>query len=93
MLHRSSARPAKDLFRVGRRPTRQHFVAELDRNVVGVSTELASAGAKRVAAILTATAVCRWRADRLAPLPDIAASAGVSRTTLHRTFADRETLV
>jgi AcrR family transcriptional regulator len=29
----------------------------------------------------------------LATLPDIAASAGVSRTTLHRYFADRETLV
>ncbi|HXO49750.1 MAG TPA: TetR family transcriptional regulator [Mycobacterium sp.] len=44
------------------------------------------------AAILTATASA-LAADRLATLPDIAASAGVSRTTLHRYFADRETLV
>jgi AcrR family transcriptional regulator len=44
------------------------------------------------AAILTATASA-LAADRVAALPDIAASAGVSRTTLHRYFADRETLV
>ena len=44
------------------------------------------------AAILTATASA-LAADRLATLPDIAASAGVSRTTLHRYFADGETLV
>jgi AcrR family transcriptional regulator len=41
---------------------------------------------------LTATASA-LAADRVAALPDIAASAGVSRTTLHRYFADRETLV
>jgi AcrR family transcriptional regulator len=41
---------------------------------------------------LTATASA-LAADREATLPDIAASAGVSRTTLHRYFADRETLV
>jgi AcrR family transcriptional regulator len=44
------------------------------------------------AAILTATASA-LAADRLATLADISASAGVSRTTLHRYFADRETLV
>jgi len=44
------------------------------------------------AAILTATASA-LAADRLATLPDIAASAGVSRSTLHRYFTDRETLV
>jgi len=44
------------------------------------------------AAILTATAYA-LAADRLATVPGIAASAGVSRTTLHRCFADRETLV
>ena len=44
------------------------------------------------AAILTATASA-LAAHRVATLPDIAASAGVSRTTLHRYFADRETLV
>jgi AcrR family transcriptional regulator len=44
------------------------------------------------AAILTATASA-LAAHRVATLPDIAASAGVSRTTLHRYFADRETLI
>jgi len=44
------------------------------------------------AAIFTATASA-LAADRLATVPGVAASAGVSRTNLHRCFADRATLV
>jgi AcrR family transcriptional regulator len=43
-------------------------------------------------AILGAAASVLAR-DRTATLPDIAAAAGVGRTTLHRYFPDRETLV
>jgi AcrR family transcriptional regulator len=43
-------------------------------------------------AILSAAASVLAR-DRAAPLPQVAAAAGVGRTTLHRYFPDRETLI
>jgi AcrR family transcriptional regulator len=48
--------------------------------------------ARTRAAILHATASV-LAANRLATLPEIANAAGVGRTTLHRYFADRETLI
>ncbi|HEX3547693.1 MAG TPA: TetR/AcrR family transcriptional regulator [Mycobacterium sp.] len=58
-----------------------------------VSTEqLSCVQARTRAAILAATASV-LAANRLATLPEIATAAGVGRTTLHRYFADRETLI
>jgi AcrR family transcriptional regulator len=60
---------------------------------VSVSTEqLSSVQARTRAAILDATA-CALAVNRTATLPEIATVAGVGRTTLHRYFADRETLI
>jgi AcrR family transcriptional regulator len=57
------------------------------------STEqLSCVQARTRAAILHATASV-LAANRLATLPEIANAAGVGRTTLHRYFADRETLI
>jgi AcrR family transcriptional regulator len=60
---------------------------------VRISTEqLSCVQARTRAAILTATASV-LAANRTATLPEIASAAGVGRTTLHRYFADRETLI
>jgi AcrR family transcriptional regulator len=60
---------------------------------VPASTEqLSCAQARTRAAILAATAAV-LALNRTATLPEIAAAAGVGRTTLHRYFADRETLI
>ncbi len=62
-------------------------------HTVPVSTEqLSCVQARTRAAILEATASV-LAANRLATIPDIATSAGVGRTTVHRYFADRETLI
>ena len=58
-----------------------------------VSTkQLSGVQARTRAAILAATASA-LAANRTATMPEIAAEAGVGRTTLHRYFADRETLI
>ena len=54
--------------------------------------QLSGVQARTRAAILAATPAV-LAADRTATMPDIAAAAGVGRTTLHRYFADRERLV
>jgi AcrR family transcriptional regulator len=56
------------------------------------TNHLSGAQARTRAAILAATASA-LAANRTATMPEIAALAGVGRTTLHRYFADRETLV
>jgi AcrR family transcriptional regulator len=60
---------------------------------VSVSTkQLSGVQARTRAAILAATASA-LAANRTATMPEIATVAGVGRTTLHRYFADRETLI
>ncbi|MGX9675479.1 TetR/AcrR family transcriptional regulator [Mycobacterium sp. HM-7] len=60
---------------------------------MAVSTKrLTGVQARTRAAILAATASV-LAANRTATMPEIAAAAGVGRTTLHRYFADRETLI
>jgi AcrR family transcriptional regulator len=60
---------------------------------VSVSTkQLSGVQARTRAAILAATASA-LAANRTATMPEIANVAGVGRTTLHRYFADRETLI
>jgi len=54
--------------------------------------QLSYVQARTRATILAATAAA-LAANRLATLPEIAGVAGVGRTTLHRYFADRETLI
>ena len=54
--------------------------------------QLSSVQARTRAAILAATASA-LAANRTATMPEIATVAGVGRTTLHRYFADRETLI
>ncbi|MBB3600674.1 AcrR family transcriptional regulator [Mycolicibacterium sp. BK556] len=54
--------------------------------------QLSGVQARTRAAILAATAAA-LAANRTATMPEIAAAAGVGRTTLHRYFADRETLI
>jgi AcrR family transcriptional regulator len=54
--------------------------------------ELTGAQSRTRAAILEATASVLAR-DRTATLPEIAAAAQVSRSTLHRYFADRDRLI
>uniref|UniRef100_A0A5Q5BTD9 Transcriptional regulator, TetR family n=2 Tax=unclassified Mycobacterium TaxID=2642494 RepID=A0A5Q5BTD9_MYCSS len=54
--------------------------------------ELSGPQARTRAAILEATASVLAR-DRTATLPEIAAAAGVGRTTLHRYFIDRDRLI
>ena len=56
------------------------------------SQELTGAQSRTRAAILDATASVLAR-DRTATLCDIAAAAGVARSTLHRYFADRDGLI
>lgn len=56
------------------------------------SQELTGLQARTRAAILDATASVLAR-DRTATLPEIAAAAGVGRSTLHRYFADRDLLI
>lgn len=61
--------------------------------MVAVSTKhLSGVQARTRAAILAATASV-LAANRTATMPEIATAAGVGRTTLHRYFADRETLI
>jgi AcrR family transcriptional regulator len=61
--------------------------------MVSVSTkQLSGVQARTRAAILAATASA-LAANRTATMPEIATVAGVGRTTLHRYFADRETLI
>ncbi|SLI54587.1 TetR family transcriptional regulator [Mycobacteroides abscessus subsp. bolletii] len=60
---------------------------------MAISAEhLSDVQARTRAAILAATASA-LAANRTATMPEIAAAAGVGRTTLHRYFADRETLI
>lgn len=60
---------------------------------MAVSTKhLTGVQARTRAAILAATASV-LAANRTATMPAIATAAGVGRTTLHRYFADRETLI
>ncbi|WP_231986748.1 TetR/AcrR family transcriptional regulator [Mycobacterium sp. 852002-40037_SCH5390672] len=60
---------------------------------MAVSTKhLSGVQARTRAAILAATASV-LAANRTATMPEIATAAGVGRTTLHRYFADRETLI
>ncbi|WP_231989835.1 TetR/AcrR family transcriptional regulator [Mycobacterium sp. 852002-51057_SCH5723018] len=60
---------------------------------MAVSTKhLSGVRARTRAAILAATASV-LAANRTATMPEIATAAGVGRTTLHRYFADRETLI
>jgi AcrR family transcriptional regulator len=60
---------------------------------VPISTEhLSCVQARTRAAILAATASV-LAANRTATMPEIASVAGVGRTTLHRYFADRESLI
>jgi AcrR family transcriptional regulator len=54
--------------------------------------QLSGVQARTRAAILAATASA-LAANRTATMPEIATVAGVGRTTLHRYFADRETLI
>jgi AcrR family transcriptional regulator len=54
--------------------------------------QLSGVQARTRAAILAATASA-LAANRTATMPEIASVAGVGRTTLHRYFADRETLI
>jgi AcrR family transcriptional regulator len=61
--------------------------------MVSVSTNhLSGVQARTRAAILAATASA-LAANRTATMPEIATVAGVGRTTLHRYFADRDTLI
>jgi AcrR family transcriptional regulator len=61
--------------------------------MVAVSTKhLSGVQARTRAAILAATASV-LAVNRTATMPEIATAAGVGRTTLHRYFADRETLI
>ena len=60
---------------------------------MAVSTnQLSGVQARTRAAILAATASA-LAVNRTATMPEIASAAGVGRTTLHRYFADRETLI
>jgi AcrR family transcriptional regulator len=60
---------------------------------MSVSTkQLSGVQARTRAAILAATATA-LAANRTATMPEIATVAGVGRTTLHRYFADGETLI
>ncbi|MHC9292310.1 TetR/AcrR family transcriptional regulator [Mycobacterium sp. LTG2003] len=56
------------------------------------TTPLSGAQARTRAAIIDAT-VKVLADNRMATLPDIAAAAGVGRTTVHRYFPDRESLL
>jgi AcrR family transcriptional regulator len=60
---------------------------------VDISTEQLSCVQVRTRAAILAATASVLAANRLATLPDIATAAGVGRTTLHRYFADRETLI
>jgi AcrR family transcriptional regulator len=60
---------------------------------VSIHSRPESSARSRTRGAILAAAASVFARDRTATLPDVAKAAGVGRTTLHRYFADRESLI